>query len=388
MAKRIIVGIDVGTHTTRVVVTEISREVPTPTIIGIGQAPSRGLRHGYITNQEEATRSIRRALDDAEKNSGITIRSAYISIGGISVDSETTFGSAIISKADGEVTNLDVSKAIAEAEENITNSNRRIIDTIPLNFKLDGKEVLGRPEGMRGVKLEVKVLFVTCLAQHLEDLVLAVSDAEVEVLDVIAAPLAAGGIALSERQRTTGCMLVNIGAETVSLAVYENNKVISLHVFSIGSTDITNDIALGLKIPLEEAESIKVGTVISNYPRRKIDEIIEARLSDIFELIENHLKKIKRSGLLPAGVIITGGGAHISIIEELSKSSLKLPSKLGNTEIASSRGKIRDSSWFVVYGLCVLGALGNRTTISDPSMKNMGRNIRKFFSNLVKQLLP
>ena len=241
---------------------------------------------------------------------------------------------------------------------------------------------------MRGIKLEARVLFVTYLTQHLEDLVSAVSDAGIEVLDVIASPVAAAEAGLSDRQRAAGCMLVNIGAETVSIAVHENSTLLSIHVFPIGSTDITNDIALGLRIPLEEAESIKTGTIMTNYPRRKIDEIIGARLSDIFELIETHLRKIKRNELLPAGVIITGGGSNISIIEELSRSSLRLPTKLGTNEIANGRGKVRDSSWFVAYGLCAIGSGRRAGGMNEYGIGGFGKNLKKTIQNFIKQLLP
>lgn len=355
MIRTITVGIDLGTTTTRVVVLELGKD-GTQTIIGTGSGPSRGLRHGYITNISEASKSIRKAVRDAEKSSGVVIKRAFASIGGISVSSEIGIGSAIVSKADGEVTELDISKAIKESEDSLKLANKRVIYRSPISFRLDGKDVLGKPEGMKGIKLEVKTIFVTCLNQHLEDLETALYDAGIEILNILPSPVAASEVALTEKQKVVGCALVNIGAETVSIAVYENNSLIGMHVFSIGSTDITNDIALGLRIPLEEAEGIKIGSMIGNYTKKKIDEIIEARLGDIFELIENYLRKMKRSELLPAGIILTGGGASLPIVEEVSKAQLRLPSKIGTGEmVTTAKGKIRDSSWLVCYGLATLG---------------------------------
>ncbi len=182
-----------------------------------------------------------------------------------------------------------------------------------------------------------------------------------------------------------GAILVNIGAETVTIVVFENGQAISLHVFNIGSTDITNDIALGLKIPLDEAEGVKTGSALGNYPKKKLDEIVEARLSDIFELIDNHLRKIKRSELLPAGVIITGGGAQIAMIENMAKSFLKLPAKMGVAELfGSTKTKIRDSSWFVATGLCV----DTKSRGWNGSKNGIGRDVKNFFKNIGKQLLP
>ncbi len=383
--RNITVGIDVGTYATRVVVAEYKKGEKIPQILGTGMSVSNGLRHGYIINSDEAVKSIRRAVADAEKNAGIKIKRAALSIGGVSVGSALSVGSTIISKADTEVTSLDIAKAVKEAEDNLSLANKKIIETIPVAYKLDGKEITGRPEGMHGIKLEVRVLFITCLEQHFDDLVEAATDAGIEVVDVVPSPLAASAIALSDRQKSVGSILVNIGAETVSIAVFENGHAISLHIFSIGSTDITNDIALGLKVPLDEAEGIKIGSVMGNYPKKKLDEIIEARLSDIFELIDNHLKKIKRSELLPAGIIITGGGAQIAMIDEMAKSFLKLPARIGVAEFfGNAKSKIRDSSWFVATGLCVHDSHRNM----GGSESGFGKEIKNFFKNIGKQLLP
>ena len=362
MARNIITGIDVGTHTIRVVVSELVRGNGAPHIIGTGLAESKGLRHGYIVNERDAVESISTAIRTAEKSSGVTIKNAYLSIGGISLESLTSNGTTVISRADSEVTDLDIDKILKSSEDNLPNiQNKKIIDTIPVTFKLDGKEVLGKPQGMKGTKLEVKTLFITCLEQHLNDLVHAVEEAGVDVVDYVAAPIAASLIALSKKQRVVGCVLVNIGAETVSLAVFDDDTPISLQVFPIGSTDITNDIALGLRIPLEEAERLKLGSLSDNHSKKKLDEIIEARLSDIFDLVEAHLKKIGRNELLPAGVIITGGGAGIGTIEDLARAALKLPSKIAAPlPLTNQKGQVRDSSWFVAYGLCVYGFMDRR----------------------------
>ena len=240
---------------------------------------------------------------------------------------------------------------------------------------------------MHGVKLEAKMFFVTCLSQHLDDLVSAATEADIQVLDVIPSPIAASYIALTERQKAVGVILINIGAETVSTAIFENSFLIGLSVSPIGSTDITNDIALGFRIPLEEAESIKTGSIISaNYPKRKVDEIIEARFSDIFEEVDGYLKKIKRSGLLPAGVVITGGGSGNGMVESLAKNLLRLPSRVGAAELLSHiKGPARDSTWFVGFGLCMIAREGISEGRSHSSGSNKAKGlIKEFF----KQFLP
>ncbi len=391
MRKHIAVGIDIGTYQVKVVVSESEPDEADrlPRIIGTGFAESKGLRHGYIVNSRDVTRSVIQAIGQAEKAAGIKIKKAFISMGGISLQSVTALGQISISRGDAEVAQTDIDKATSVAERNIPPSqtiNRRIIHTVPLSYKIDGKPVFGRPQGMKGNKLEAKVLFITCLSQHLDDLVDAITDAGIEVLDIVASPIAGALVTLSKNQKVAGCLLANIGAETVSIVVYENNLPISLEVFPIGSTDITNDIALGLKLPIEEAESLKRGSLSNaQISKKKLDEIIGARLSDIFDLIEAHLKKIDRNGLLPAGIIITGGGSGIATIEDLAKASLKLPSRIGHMGI-DGKSSIKDSSWSVAYGLTILGIGSEDSAEGGTFGRGTGawEAIKKWFS----QFLP
>ncbi|MBI5799055.1 MAG: cell division protein FtsA [Candidatus Yonathbacteria bacterium] len=382
--KRIATGIDVGTHATRVVIVEHARG-ESPVIIGTGVSETRGLRHGYIINKSDATRSIKSAIANAEKMAGLKIKSAILSVGGISLESSISHGTAIISRASGEVSGIDIRKSMIEAEENLAHlTNKRIIYRTQLRYKLDNKEVLGDPLGMTGTKLDVKMFFITCLEQHLNDTIRTIEELGIEVDEVIPSPIAAAQVALNKKQRSAGCALVNIGAETVSIVVFENDTPISLQVFPIGSTDITNDIALGLKIPLQEAEKIKVSGPEGIYSKKKLEEIIEARLYDIFELIDAHLKKIGRSGLLPAGVVLTGGGAGIATIEDLAKAVLRLPSSIALPAIASA-GKhlVKDSSWLVAYGLAVY-ALQKPSDSTDAGLGDILETIK----NWVKPFLP
>jgi len=383
MKRDIVTGIDIGTNTTRVVVAELFKDSGSPRIIGTGTAESRGMRSGYVVNTGEVIKSIRNALAAAEEESGIQIHSVFLSVGGIGLESVTGQGSIMISRADNEVTELDMEKVVAEAQKKADLVNKQIIETVPLFYKLDGKEIYGKPLGMKGSKLEMKALFVTSLEQHLNDLIFATEEAGVSVEDVVPAPIAASLVALTKRQRTVGCLLANIGAETVSIAVFEEGIPVSLEVFPIGSTDITNDIALGFQIPLEEAEDIKKGGV-QTFERKKLAEIIEARLSDIFELIEAHLKKIDRNGLLPAGIILTGGGAGISTIEDFAKVALMLPSRIAHLNPESQDSEIQDSLWFVAYGLCIFGLNQSRETKTSRNFKKMKGGIVSWF----KQLLP
>ncbi len=364
MSRNLATGIDIGTYQVKIVVAEIESSSPSkkPKVIGTGYAESRGLRHGYIVNSVEVARSVRKALDQAERSSGVKIKTAYLSIGGIGLQSVMGGATMSIPRADGVITDSDISKSITLAEQALPvseKSNRRIIHTIPISYSVDGEPVYGEPKGMKGKRLEVKVLFVTCLERHLNDLVEVINDLGVEILDIVASPIAASLVTLSKAQKVAGAILANIGSETVSIVVYENNIPISLAVFPVGSTDITHGIALGLKIPIEEAESVKKGIAASDdYPKKKIEDIITARVADILDLIEAHLKKIDRNALLPAGIVITGGGSGVANLDDMARVALKLPSRVA---LFGGKDGVKDSAWSVAYGLCVLG-LTNETS--------------------------
>ena len=393
MSRTIAVGIDIGTFQTRVVAAESAREGERelPRVIGVGFAESRGLRHGHILNQGDAVKSVKRALLQASKAAGVPIKRAIASIGGIGLGSIVSSGAVVISRADSEITELDVNKAVEVSRQEIPASfaqNRSILHTIPLLFKVDGRTVLGKPDSLKGSKLEVKTLLITCFENHVNDLLETLGEAGIEVEDLVAAPLSASLVTLTRQQKMAGVVLANIGSETVSIVVFENNVPISLEVFPIGSNDITNDIALGLRVPLEEAENIKRGSISGGtYPRKKLEEVIEARLSDIFELIEAHLKKLGRSGLLPAGIVLTGGGSAIDTVGDLAKSALRLPSRVASISFGDNiRGQIRDASWSVAYGLCVIGLEhGEEETITGLKLV---RKTRNGLMNLLRQFLP
>lgn len=389
MADRIITGIDVGTFQVKVVIVRVpkqSTDRALPQIIGTGYAESRGLRNGYIINASDVVRSVRSAVAQAEKAAGVEVKRAYVAVGGIGIDEITSRGEIITSRADSEITQHDLEKAMQDSEERIMEHipNRKVLHAIPLSYRIDNQTVLGKPHGMVGTKLEVDALFITTFEQHLNDLITAIESAGIAVEDVMASPLAASFVMLTKAQKRAGCVLANIGAETVSIAVFENSLPVSVKVFPIGSNDITNDIALGLKIPLEEAEKIKRGGMTSTtFSRRKLDEIIAARLTDIFELIDAHLKKIKRDGLLPAGIIITGGGSAVTTVQDLARAALKLPSRVATLD-PGQNGKIRDASWAVSYGLCMWGTSDEH----DQSPIGIARQTKHTIMSWISQFLP
>ena len=386
MPRRIATGIDIGTYQIKIVVVEEvidkrsnARQLH---ILGTGLAESKGLRHGYIVNKEEVSACILKAKQQAEAAARVPIRSGFLAVGGISLDEARATGFAIISRADQEITSLDLEKAGKAAREAAAPGflNRHVLHSIPLEYRVDNVKVLGDPLGMKGIRLEVDYLFVTCLAQHEEMLSKAIEDADIEIIDQMASPLAGSYVLLEGDQKMKGCVLANIGAETISIVVYDENIPVSVKVFPMGSSHITDDIALGLRISLEEAERVKVGRLSGQmYPRKKVDDLIGSRLALMFALIDKHLKSLGRRGPLPAGIIISGGGAGIGNISDIAKGTLKLPSRLAEFRISSDT-KIRDATWAVAYGLAIWGLTGDTNT----PKKSVGAHLGKFFH----QFLP
>jgi cell division protein FtsA len=393
MPKRIITGIDIGTHAVRVMVTEYDTEAGgQPRILGFGKSESRGMRRGYIINTADAVRSVRAAVEEAERSTGTHVREAYLSVGGVGLEGTQTTGAAIISRADMLITQADSERAQRAAETSLPNAaNKKILLSIPVEYFIDGKKVYGNPVGMKGLKLETRCLVITCLEQHLNELIRAIEEAGIEPLDACPSPIAASFVALTKSQKMAGCVLANIGAETVSIVVYEDGMPISLEVFPTGSTDITNDIALGLKIPLEEAELVKLGKTGHQYPKKKLNDIVLTRLENMFSLVIAHLKKLGKNELLPAGIVITGGGSGIETIEDFAKAMMRLPSKIPAVNFGANdperRSEIWDTSWFVAYGLTLWG-------VTNDGRSGLGGSggtiihIKTWIEGLLKQLLP
>ena len=388
MARRIATGIDIGTRQTKVVIVEEVRTADGRQlrIIGTGLSESDGLRHGYVVDLEDAAKAVMSAKLQAEKAAGIEVKGAFLAVGGVSLDETRSSGETIIVRPDQLITEHDLEKASSMARESASPNfvNREVLHEIPLSFRVDGQKVLGDPIGMKGTKLEVEYLFVTCLAQHASLLTNVVEAAEIEVIDRMASPLAGSYVTLTRDQKMKGCVLANIGAETVSIVVYDEGVPISLKVFPIGSTNITDDLALGFKISLEDAERIKLGRLGgAMYSRKRIEEIITARFKHMFDLIDKHLRAIGRRGNLPAGIILSGGGSGQGSIADIAKGALALPSRIADLKLSSDT-KVRDATWSVAYGLALWGLTGETET----KKKSPFAGISETLSGFLKQFMP
>jgi len=353
--RKFYTGIDIGTYHVKAVISAPAERPDLPMqIIGTGTATSRGMRHGYIIDRAEAGRSIREALARASSAAKVSIKNARVAMGGVGLDEIRSSGDVTLTQSGGIVQERDIDRAMRESEKRASGklTNRTVIHTIPLEYRVDGNKVFGKPQGLQGTKLSVDTLLITMLSQHYDELLEAVESAGVEVEGVMASPLAASLVTLTKAQKTAGVALANIGSETLSVIVFDNDTPVSVKVFPIGSGDVTNTIALTFQIPLQEAEALKRGGVIgSDISEKKMSLIIASRLKDMFTLVNAHLRSINRSRLLPAGIVITGGGSGLTSAADVARSILKLPSQIGQVGHLPRSSSI-DATWAVAYGLC------------------------------------
>jgi len=345
--RGITAGIDIGTTVVTTAVIRRERDGKLH-LAGVGQAPSAGLRRGAVVDAEAAAGALRRSLQEASRASGVSIRSAVVGVGGSHVGSFTARGVVAISRADGEITEDDAARVVRAAEGFISkNPNREVIHVIPREFKIDGQGGIRDPVGMAGMKLEVEALVIDGAKQSLQNLIRACELSGLEVEDWVCSNLAAAEVLLSERQKELGVILLDLGAGTTNFAIFEEGILFDVGSFPIGGGHITSDIAIGFRTQVVAAEAIKLRYAAASADRsakrelirlaefvegdplefaaRDLVEIVSARLTDIFELTTKALRKIGRAGLLPAGVVLTGGGADVPGIQELCRRELKLP---------------------------------------------------------------
>ncbi|MCI5051024.1 MAG: hypothetical protein MRY57_01840 [Candidatus Pacebacteria bacterium] len=377
------IGIDIGTSSIKIVVVETQPNNQSRIVVNI-ETPAHGFRHGYIVDQEKAAESLNMALQKLAQ-SGHKANKVKVGIGGVGLKSQYV-RTSLDSIKNNEIAERHVHEVIQKSEDLFVEKypNKKILHIIPVKYRVDGRDVLGTPIGMYGSSIEVKVIFITILEHHYDACMAIFERNRVDVLDIIASPIADANASLNYKQKNQGCMLTNIGAETTSFATFERGIITSLDILPIGSNDITNDIALGLQIPLEEADNIKKGSK-HDYPKRKIDEIIHARVADILELADKHLTKIKKSRLLPAGIIFTGGGSHISDLNEYAKQELRLPSEEVTLQKISKKTKRAarvPNQFSIAAGLC--GSESQRTQRQSFSFKK----IKRMANDLISQIMP
>ncbi len=411
MAKeQYIVGLDIGTHSIRVVQAKLTPEGGL-SVVGAASSIASGMRKGVIVDIEEAVSSISSALEKVERMTGVPVTHATVSVGGSHISCMDSRGVIAVSRADGEITENDVIRVIDASQAISIPPNREVIHVIPKSFTLDGQVGIKDPLGMSGIRLEVETIIIHGGLPFIKNLSRAITQAGLEVDDLVLAPLAASTAVLSKRQKELGVALLDLGAGTSSLAVYEENNLIHSAVIPLGGQHITNDIAIGLRTTIETAERIKVhaGNAISrNIDRREevdlsafdpeenekvlraeVSEIIEARLEEIFDMVNKELKKINRDGKLPAGIVLTGGGSHLPGILEFAKTQTRLPTSFSELQgISSVIDIVEDPIFSTACGLVLWGNKYNnlssggfssvKSAFSSPSFDKIGKWFKSF----------
>ena len=317
-----ITGLDIGTSSIKVAVAE--RRAHRPMLLHVHKEPCSGMRKGAIAELSEVSQAINRALSEAKKVSKAAVKRVYVSIGTHQVKMQSSRGIVAVSRADAEIYQDDIDRAVRASQAVNLPQNRTIIHTLTREFMVDGVGDISDPLGLSGSRLEVQSLIIDAFSPHIKTLMHAVELAGGDIGGLVFSPLAAARGALSKRQRDLGAAVVDIGFGTTGVAVFEENKLVTTAKFPVGAGNISNDLAVGLKIPVDAAETVKLHygyalakdvnqkeqielkkfvpearTMVS---RRFIAEIVESRLEEIFDLVNNELKLVQKYGELPGGV--------------------------------------------------------------------------------------
>lgn len=351
MRGNLVVGLDVGTYSIKGLA--VQKKSKDWEVLSYAEIPSFGLRKGAVVNADETSKNIQTVMSNIEKDCGRRIGSVFVNIGGSHLYVTPSDGIISVSRADNRISKEDVERVLQATKAINIPHNEEVLDVFPKEFVIDDQKGIKQPEGLTGIRLEAKVLLLCYFQPYFMNLTQAVLGSRLQINDVIPSPLAAAKAVLTPQQKELGVALVDIGGATTSLAVFEEGELMHLAVFPIGSANITNDIAIGLKTEVSVAESIKkqhgtcvfVKTPIKplnqkkievfdkssplNFTKKDLVDIIEPRVSEILDLAQKELKKIGRQELLPGGVVLTGGGVKLPKIKELAKETLNLACEIG-----------------------------------------------------------
>jgi cell division protein FtsA len=351
MAKSssLVTGLDVGTGSIKIAVAQKKSDQDGLEIIYTGRQPSRGVRRGVVIDSELASRCVAAAVKSAELAVGRDIEEAYISVNGSHIFCTQSRGLVSVSRADGNISAEDVDRVLQAARTISLSSNKEIIDVYPREFAVDGESGVKDAVGMKGVRLEAEVLIMAGFSPYLKNSDQAILKSGLEVANRAPAVIAAASAVLSEQQKELGAAILDVGAGTTGLAVYDEGDLLHAAILPIGSSNITHDIAIGMKIDVQTAERLKIEKGICSFKgadkkiklagendkaaavfsQRLVSKIIQERVSEIFELANKELKKIGREKKLPAGITLAGGGIKLAGIEDLAKKIFQLTCAVG-----------------------------------------------------------
>jgi cell division protein FtsA len=411
MSSRFILGLDIGTSSIKACLME--RVQGRPVIRRVLKEPSAGLRKGTVADLGEAVPAVSRVFEDLKRSSRAAVRNVYVNVGTPQVKVQSSKGIVAVSRVDNEIYQDDVERVIKASQAVSLSPNRMVIHAITREFIVDGVGDIGSPLGLSGSRLEVVSLVVDSFTPHMKSLMRLVEMSGGDIGGLVFNPLAGARSALSKEQKELGSVFVDIGAGTTSMAVYEENKLLALQIFPVGGANVTNDIAVGLKIPVAAAEKIKLEYGYSlarqvssretidldkflpgakgSASRRFVAEIIESRLAEILEFVNNELKLIQRAGSLAGGAVFAGGTAKMPGLAELGKQELRLSSHIAAPDLSEMAGEsnasisesLEDPEFANTLGLVLGGGDQEGWWQSGESRRPMKLDLKKFIRNFL-----
>jgi len=390
MAKdELITGIDIGSSKIVTIVSSYSAEEEKSRVIGVATVESKGVKKGQIVDIEAAVEEITSSVEKAERMAGVTVGTAYVSCGGVHINCQNSHGMVAVSVPDKEISGEDVERVMEAARAISLPSNREVIHAIPRTFTVDGQEGIKDPIGMSGVRLEVDTHVVSGSATAMRNLAKCVGEVGVDIEAMVFSGLASSRAVLTDTEKELGVILVDIGGGTTDVCIYVESALSYSAVLPVGAKNVTNDIAIGLRVSLESAEKIKMAlsdrkrdfTVpnkkekgvnkdeidlaklgirepVTKVSRRTlVDGIMKPRLLEIFGLVLEEVKKSGYGGMTPAGVVITGGGGLTLGVEEACRMRMALPVRVGKpVGITGLIDEIRGPDYAASVGLILYGA--------------------------------
>jgi cell division protein FtsA len=403
---RMIVGMDVGTSKVCTLVGEVDDEGDVR-VVGVGVVPSRGVRKGVVINIADATAAIAASVEQAERTSGYTIERAYVGLSGTHVSSLNSRGVVGISRREDGITVEDVDRALDAAQAIAVPHNQEVVHVIPRGYTVDGQNGVHDPVGMHGFRLEVEAHIVIGSSTSIQNLVKCVEGAGVEVDKLVLASIAAGSAVLTDTEREMGVVLADVGAGTTDIAVFIDGTVWHTVTLGVGGEYITGDIAIGMRLPPDVAEQVKIqhghacaaqvspearisvptfgGQSHQVVPRWKLAEIVGARVEEILSMVQQEIKRSGYDGLLPSGVVLCGGTAQLASIEQLGRDILGLPVRIGTPQaIHGLVDKVSNPAHAVGAGLMEWGL----TVGARPQLRRSGPGMGRRFLNWLRVFLP
>lgn len=408
MAKpNIITGLDIGTSAIKVLVAGQKKDTSDFEVLYQAKEPSFGVRKGVVVDVEKISRIIQVIFNKIRTETGFKIDSVYTNISGSHILATSSRGLVSVSRADQRVSEEDVERVLQAAQTFSMPSNKEVLEVFPREYIVDGENGIKEPVGMQGVRLEAEVLALSGFSPYKNNLVQAILNSGLQILDIIPSPLASASAVLSQRQKELGVGLLDIGAGTSELAVFEEGNLVHLAIIPIGSSNITNDIAIGLKTDIDTAEAIKIergccifkgndkkekiqmeDEEVLSFSQKNLTKIIEPRVSEIFDEVQKELKKISKQGMLPSGIVLTGGGAKLSKIAELAKKEFRLPCRLGKPPVFS--GLEEELAFSTVCGLILRGIVpdGHEPWHAGKKSFVLGKRIGEKIKKIFKIFIP